>query len=248
MAHPLRIATKVAALALLLGPLALRAPAGFNTAPNMPQRATYQTFLAGGFSPVNGGLSLTYNTGGNHPVTGTFTSQTFKSGNTYAYLYQVSIANTTVNTKNLILSYKITPWTGAFLNFTLGNVGSHPVYQIDSLGKNQPNTSAFTFFQGLKRTDSAQGVDNSFLLANFINSLSNGLRRGTTSTILVAFSNRAPRIANSHITVGGSGTGSADVAAYAPVVPEPSSLVMLALGGVGALGLPLWRRRRPAPS
>jgi len=234
---------KIAALALLAGPLALQAPASFNTSPNRPQRVSLQTFLAGGFTPVNGVLNSAYNTGGSHPVTGTMSSRVYKSGTTYAYLYQISMNHSVINVKNLILSYHVTPWNGTFLNFTLGNVGSNPAYHIDVTG-NATNNTGFAIFNGLKKVDTAQGVDGQFLQANFVNSLSSGLVRGATSTILVVFTNQAPRVGNSHITVGGLATGSADVPAYAAVVPEPSSMAMLALGGIGLVGVPLWRRRR----
>jgi hypothetical protein len=243
------VTVKVAALALVLGVGAHQARASFNTTPNQPTRATYQTFLAGGFTPVTSTINTVYNTGGKHPVTGNMTSRVFKSGNTYAYLYQVSIANTVPNTKNLVISYKVTTWASNFANFTLNTKqGPLPVYQMDTLGKGQLNTSGFTFFSsGLKLTDTAQGVNGQYLQANFLPNMSSGLRRGTTSSVLIAFSPLAPKIGNSHITVSGLGTGSADTPVYVPA-PEPSSLVMLALGGAGLVGLPLWRRRRPPQS
>jgi hypothetical protein len=236
-----------AVCAVALGVLAQPVCASFNQLPNVPN-PTYAQFLAAGFNPVNSALNTVYNTGGSHPVTGNMTSRVFKSGSTYAYLYQVSIANTVPNTKNLVINYKVTPWASAFGNFTLiPKNGPQPVYQIDVLGKNQANTSGFTFFNntGNKSVSTAQGVDHQFLQANFVNSNSNGLRRGTTSMVLVVFSNLAPKIGNSHITVAGAGTGSADTPVYVPA-PEPSSLVMLAIGGAGLVGLPMWRRRRPA--
>jgi len=238
-----------AALALVLGAVAHQARASFNTAPSAPQRTSYQTFQVCGFTPVNSTLNIAYNTGGAHPVTGTMASRVFKSGSTYAYLYQISIGGKVPNAKNLVISYKVTPWATAFTNFTMNTPHvTKSVFQIDQLGP-VANTSGFTFFPGggLKRTDLAQGVDGSFLLADFVANYSTGLRRGTTSTILIAFSKLAPGIGNSHITVAGLGTGSADVPVYVPA-PEPSSLMMLALGGAGLVSLPLWRRRRLATS
>jgi len=205
------VTVPVAALALVLGPVALQARASFNTTPNQPNLTSLQTFLAGGFTPVTSTLTHSYNTGGSHAITGNMSSQVFKSGSIYAYLYQVSIANIPANQKNLVLNYKVTPWASAFVNFTLGNKGSNPVYQMDMTGKGQPNTTGFTFFPGggLKKTDTSQGVDGAFLMANFIANLSTGLRRGTTSTVLLAFTTAAPGLGNSHITVGGMATGSA---------------------------------------
>jgi hypothetical protein len=234
----------VAAIALVLGSVAPAARASFNQLPSVPN-PTYKQFVAAGFSPFNSAINTVYNSGGSHPVSGNMTSQVFKNGNTYAYMYQISIANVSSQQKNIVINYKVTPWASAFANFTLiPKNGPQPVYQIDTLGKGQANTSGFTFFNGggLKSVQTAQGTDFQFLQANFVNSTTNGLRRGTTSMVLVAFSHLKPKVGNSHITVGGAGTGSADAPAYVPA-PEPSSLMMLAIGGAGLLGLPLWRRR-----
>jgi hypothetical protein len=233
---------------LLLGPTVLAARANFNTAPNQPQRASYQTFLAAGFTAVTVPLTSAYNTGGARPVTGSVTSRVFKSGNNYAYLYQVSIANTIANTKNLIVNFQVTPWTTGFTSFALNKkMGAMPVYQIDQLGM-AANTSGFTFFpgSGLQRMSSGQGVDGSFLEASFLFGSSSGLRRGTTSTILVAFSTAGPGIGSARLTVGGQGTGSASVPVYVPT-PEPSTLLLLSLGGVGLLGLGLRRKKLGSP-
>jgi hypothetical protein len=232
--------------ALLLVTAAWPAHASFNQLPSKPN-PTYAQFVGAGFAPVTATLSTVYNTGGKHPVSGNMTSRVFKSGTTYAYLYQISIANTVPNTKNLVINYKVTPWASAFANFTLVPKGkSQQAYQIDILGKGQKNTSGFSFFTtGLQTVSSAQGVDGQFLQGNFANSLSTGLRRNTTSQVLVVFSKEAPKVGNSHITVGGAGTGSADAPAYAPA-PEPASILMLAIGGAGLVGLRRWRKARPA--
>jgi hypothetical protein len=244
-----RQATWLCTVTLLLGTAASPVQASFNQVPSAPN-PSYAQFLAAGFTPVTAALSSVYNTGGSHPIIGDMTSRVFKSGNTYAYLYQVSIANVSSQQKNLVLNYQVTPWASGFANFTLvPKNGPHPVYQIDMLGKGQANTSGFTFFTGggLKSVSSAQGVDGSFLQANFVNSLPNGLRRGTTSMVLVAFSSLAPKIGNSHISAGGQDTGSADAPVYVPAL-EPPSLVMLALGGAGLVGLHRWRRGRSQPA
>jgi hypothetical protein len=233
---------------LLLATTACPARASFNNLPNGPN-PTYAQFLAAGFAPVTSALSTVYNTGGKHPVTGNMTSRVFKSGATYAYLYQISVANTVAQTKNLVINYQVTPWGSAFANFALiKKNGPKQVYQIDLLGKGQANTSGFAFFSsGLKSVTTAQGVDGQFLQGNFANSLSNGLRRNTTSEVLVVFSKLGPKIGNSHITVGGAGTGSANAPAYVPA-PEPSSILMLALGGAGIVGLRRCRKGQPQPA
>jgi MYXO-CTERM domain-containing protein len=239
------LGVNVAVLTLVLGPAAFTARASFNTSPGSPIKISYKTFLTTGVTPFTPVQSVSFSTGGKHPISGMILSQVFKKGHMYAYLYQIQIANVAANSGRTLNSFTIAPWKSAFASYTKDN-RTYAVAQITMLGSGQANTSGFLFPGSTVAFSTAQGTDGVSLIGNFPTS-GNALRRGTTSAVLVVLSHKAPVEGSLQGTANAGTTGSVDGGVYVPS-PEPSSLVMLALGGAGLVGLPLWRRRRPAQS
>jgi hypothetical protein len=247
MPRSLRPYLVVAVLATLGGPMALVARAGFDTSPNPPKTITYKQFIAAGAQAVNKGMTSQFSGGpGQNPVTGTVVSQVFQDPKTklYAYLYQITV-DKSPNDQN-VSRFFLARWKTTFATFTRGNDKS-PVFQITSLGDNAPAADPFKLPANTVHYTEAEGRDNFALLGSFTNDKTKtGLTAGSVSAILVVFSEKGPKVEKAF----GVGVTMADltqfvyVDAYVPTaMPEPSSLLMLALGGAGVAGMS-WRRRR----
>jgi hypothetical protein len=239
----------VAALAILFGPASVAARADFDTSPNPPRSISYKQFIDSGFQPVNMGKTSKFTSGGNMPTTGTVISRVFQDPKTklYAYLYQITVDNVDGNAGKQVNKFFMGRWRSAFATFTRGEV-SAPVFQITERGMSNPDPGPFMLpNKGVVPYVEASGDDNAGLEGFFVNDKNKtGLRKGQVSGILVVFSTKAPKVDN-NFGVGvktGISTTFYYVDVYTPMgVPEPSSLVMLALGGAGLAGIG-WRRQR----
>jgi len=220
-----------------------------------PPSLTYNQLLGDGFAAFNAPLTSTFDfTPATSPPDGKIVSQVYFNAGAglYAYLYQVQVSpSAVIGVSNTVHDVNFNFQNGTFATHIIAPAGTASFgvgndYAIDSNGAGPGTVPGAFSLNNLIGTGSSQGTDHDRYSIQFPTGQSPTgiLNDGHNSDIMVVFTTRSPTVLP---IVSADDSGSTLLnfpLTYAPSnpVPEPASVVVMGLGGLGLLAG--YRRRQ----